>query len=150
MDAVWRRLSWAPVKLSLAARSIASPLRRVESEAASSSRAWSSKLSRSARTRSNLKLKGGRVTAGSIVSVRPVSIKIRQMFDFVLGLVRRPFVVESLDAQRPLSVDEDQPAGAEMTAVHEQVCRRVRLAVEVEDRALRHADNGRCGHPRAA
>src|SRR5437763_11141882 len=118
---------------------MASPLSRTESEAASSSRAWSSKLSRSARTRSNLKLKGRRVTAGSIVRGALGLTGSGRLFDGGVCPRLVLVVVQRLDPQRPLAVHEDQPAGAEVTAVHEQVGGLVGLAVEVEDRALGHA-----------
>src|SRR4051812_4816307 len=101
---------------------MASPFMRTASEEASSSRAWSSACSRSSRTRSSRNW-NGRVTAvlvgrpGRVLSRLALGgLVARQLFEFD-ALLR----VERLDPQRPLAVDEHEPAGAEVAAVHEQV-----------------------------
>src|SRR3954463_5473863 len=96
----------------------------MDRDAASSSRAWSSKLSRSARTRSNLKLKGRRVTAGSIVRCRLAFNRSGRLFAPVrscLLAAELAIVVERLDTQRPFPIHQDQATAAEVAAVHVQV-----------------------------
>src|SRR5437588_1888215 len=116
----------------IAASSIASPFMRIDREAASSSRAWPSTVSRSARTRSSRKLKGGRITPGLVGRLDGGLTVAGHLFDVLV------LVVERFDAQRPLAVDQNHPPGAEVAAVHEQLRGLVRLAVEVHDRALGH------------
>src|SRR5215213_6082339 len=127
---------------------MASPLMRMASDEASSSRASSSARSRSARTRSRRNW-NGRVTTGSVGGRGRLLTGAGRLFD---GLGRDRFGVvaavgvERLHAQGPLAVDEDEAPGAVVAAVHEQVGRLVGLGVEVDDRALRHADDERGGH----
>jgi hypothetical protein len=71
----------------------------------------------------------------------------RRGFDCLAGGCR--IGVERLDPQRPLAVDQHEPAGAEVAPVDEQIGRLVGLDVEVHDRALRHADDIGGGHLRA-
>src|SRR3954469_6695228 len=123
---------------------MASPFMRMASEEASSSRAWSSACSRSSRTRSRRNW-NGRVTARLLDSPGGVLTGAGHLFDLgteVLG--------ERLHSERPFAVPEDELAGAEMTAVHEQVGGFVGLAIEIDDLALRHADDERRGKLGAA
>src|SRR3954470_2936568 len=123
--------------LSVAARSMASPFMRTAIDEARSSRAWSSACSRSSRTRSRRNW-NGRVTARLLGSLDGLLTGAGQLFE-----IRALALGQGLHTERPLAVDEHQPAGAEMAPVHEQVGRLVGLAVEVDDRALGHANDER-------
>src|SRR3954453_1346229 len=108
---------------------MASPFMCTASDDARSSRACSSARSRSARTRSRRNW-NGRVTARLVGSLDRVLSGIGRVFG-VLALVL--VLDERFAAERPLAVDQHEPAGGEEAAVHEQLRGLVGLAVEVDD-----------------